>query len=305
MDKVVVILGPTAVGKTRISIKLAKKIKGEIISADSMQVYKMMDIGTAKPSLDEMEGIKHHLIDIIYPDKQFSVVAYQKRAYESIEKVTSKNKIPIIVGGTGLYLNSIIYNVKFSEASENIELRDKLLKEVKNKGNEFIHKELEKVDPTAAQRIHTNDVKRIIRAFEIYEYNRTSKTKNQEQQKKSPAKYDFIIIGLTMGREIIYKRINERVDIMFERGLVKEVKNLIKRGYGMHNTSMQALGYKEVALYLKGLLTFDEVRELVKKRTRQFAKRQMTWFKRIENIQWLDINKLSDDEVMEKILINI
>jgi tRNA dimethylallyltransferase len=291
METVVIIVGPTASGKTSLSIELAKELNGEIVSADSMQVYKYMDIGTAKPDENEMSGIKHYLVDEIYPDEDFSVARYQELALKYIGDILSKGKQPIVAGGTGLYINSLIYNINFTETISDWELREKLKNEALEYGNEFLYEKLKEIDPEAAEKIHVNDLKRIIRAIEVYEYTKTPISKHQEVSKKNPPIYNFVVFGLKMDRERLYDRINKRVDTMFERGLIEEVKKLIDLGYEKNSIAMQALGYKEVLSYLRGEITLDEAVYIIKRDTRHYAKRQITWFKRIENVQWIDIDE--------------
>ncbi len=302
METVIIIAGPTASGKTGLSIELAKEINGEIVSADSMQLYKYMDIGTAKPDEKEMSGVKHYLIDEIYPDEEFSVARYQEMALKYIKEILEKGKCPVVVGGTGLYINSLIYNINFTETISDWELREKLKKEASEYGNEFLYEKLKKIDPEAAQKIHLNDLKRIIRAIEVYEYTKTPISKHQEVSRENPPIYNFAVFGLKMDRERLYDRINKRVDSMFERGLIDEVKNLIKLGYEKNSVAMQALGYKEVLSYLRGEITLDEAIYIIKRDTRHYAKRQITWFKRIENMRWIDLDEEGDtDEIIKNI----
>lgn len=291
MKPVIVIVGPTAVGKTKISIELAKEINGEIVSADSMQVYKHMDIGTAKPSAQEMAGVKHYLIDEIYPDEEFSVARYKELALKYIEEIIDKGKIPIIVGGTGLYVNSIIYNIDFSDAVSDWELRKQLKKEAEEKGNEYLHNRLMEIDPETARKLHVNDVKRVIRAIEFYVYTNKTISHQKELSRKNPLKYRFAIIGLRMDRQILYERINQRVELMLEKGLIEEVRELKLLGFDKNTIAMQGIGYKEVLAYLRGELTYEQMVYLIKRDTRRYAKRQITWFKRLEDIYWIDVDK--------------
>lgn len=285
--KVIVICGPTASGKTALSIKLAKKIDGEIISADSMQIYEDMDIGTAKPSKEEMDGVLHHLIGYVSPEERYSVARYKKDAVKKIEEVLKKGKYPIIVGGTGLYVDSLVNWVEYDDIKIDLEYRDKLEKLAEEKGLQFVYDMANSIDPEAMKKISKNDKKRIFRVLEIY--NSTGKTKtNQEiksKEKENP--YDFKVFGINMEREKLYERINLRVDIMLKQGLVKEVENIVKKYKGFP-TAMQALGYKEVHEYLKGKIDKEEMVEKIKRESRRYAKRQITWFKRNENIIWLD-----------------
>lgn len=291
MDNVIVILGPTASGKTKISIELAKAVNGEIISADSMQIYKYMDIGTAKPTIDERQGIKHYLIDEVTPDQEFSVAKYQSLALNYINEIIKKNKVPIVVGGTGLYINSLIYNIQFSKIDTNWELRKELKSIAEEKGNEFLHGELKKIDTEAAERIHVNDTKRIIRAIEVYRMTDKNISYHQQLSRSKPPVYNFIIFGIRMERQKLYYRVNERVDQMIENGLVNEVKQLIRMGYGKYSIAMQGLGYKEIIWYLKGQATLNEVISLLKRDTRRYAKRQLTWFNKTDNVNWVSVEE--------------
>jgi len=300
MGNVIVIVGPTASGKTKISIELAKDIKGEIISADSMQVYKYMDIGTAKADEKERAGIRHYLIDEVYPDEEFSVARFQQLALKYIDEILQKGKVPIVVGGTGLYINSLIYNINFSETISDWELREKLKKEAEEKGNEYLHQKLREIDPEAASRIHVNDVKRIIRAIEVFKYTNKPISYHQEISRLNPPKHKFLIIGLTMDRKKLYDRINRRVDLMLERGLVDEVKKLASMGYDKNSVAMQGLGYKEILAYLRGEMSLEDAIYILKRDTRRYAKRQMTWFRRIENVHWIDLDKCEREEEILK-----
>lgn len=290
MNRVIVIVGPTASGKTALSISLAKEMNGEIVSADSMQVYKYMDIGTAKPDLEEMSGIKHYLIDEVNPDEEFSVARFKELATKYIDEILDKGKQPIVVGGTGLYINSLLYNIDFSETVSDWELREELKKEALEMGNEYLHDKLKSVDPIAAEKIHKNDLKRIIRALEVYEYSKKTITEHQEVSRQIPSKYEFYAYGLKMDRERLYNRINQRVDIMFERGLIEEVKGLVSMGYDKHSVAMQALGYKELLLYLRDEISLDDAKEIIKMGSRRYAKRQITWFKKTEGVKWIDLD---------------
>ncbi len=293
---IVVIVGPTAVGKTQISIEVAKKINGEIISADSMQIYKYMDIGTAKPTKEEMQNITHYLIDEIYPDQDFNVALFQQRAFHYIDKILSKGKIPIVVGGTGLYVNSLVHPLDFTESITNWEYRKELNKIAEKNGNVFLHDMLKKVDPKSASQIHPNNRKRIIRALEVYhETGRTmSYYKDQNRNKSIP--FQLVYFGLNMERDLLYDRINKRVDIMIESGLIQEVKDLLSKGYHSGLVSMQGLGYKEIIKYLQGQYTYQEAVYILKRDTRRFAKRQITWFKRDDRIMWFKLDEYESKE---------
>ena len=282
--KVIVIVGPTASGKTSASIKLAKEVNGEIISADSMQIYKEMNIGTAKPTAEEMQGIKHYLIDFISPDENYNVTLYKKEAEKAIDEILSKGKVPIIVGGTGLYISTLINGIEFSEVDEDKEYRKEMEELAKEKGNEFLHSMLEKVDKNSADNIDKNNVRRVIRALEIYKV--TGKTKTElDKESIKEAKYDYKVYGIETPRDKLYERINVRVDKMLEEGLVQEVKDLVSN-YNISKTALQGLGYKEVVEYLNGQLTYEEMVEKIKQESRRYAKRQITWFRREKSIKW-------------------
>lgn len=300
MDNVIVIIGPTASGKTKLSIELAKLINGEIISADSMQIYKYMDIGTAKPDEKEREGIKHYLIDEVYPDEEFSVARFKELSLKYIKEIINKGKVPIVAGGTGLYINSLIYNFEFSDTICDWELRNKLAKEAMEKGNEYVHNMLKEIDPVAAERIHKNNVKRVIRAIEVYTHTNKPISVHQEESRRIPPEYNFIIIGITMDRQKLYDRINKRVDRMIENGLVEEVKKLVEMGYDKSTIAMQGLGYKEILAYLRNEITLDEAIEILKRDTRRYAKRQITWFKRLEDVYWINMDELATQEKILK-----
>ncbi len=291
--KLLIILGPTAVGKTALSIELAKSLNGEIISADSMQVYKEMDIGTAKPSKAELKEIRHYLIDAVSPREDWSVADFTERANELIVAINKKRMLPIMVGGTGLYLNAFLEGFEFPIIPANKALREELEKEAKKIGSEGLHKRLKKVDKKAAERINPADLKRIIRALEVYE--QTGKPISK-LQKKNPAarKYNIQIIGLNMERDRLYKKIEERADKMVESGLIDEVKTLVDKGYNKNLPSMQALGYKEVIDYLEGKYNKEEMIKLLKKNTRNSARRQLVWFRRLERVKWFDVEKEKD-----------
>ncbi len=301
MKNVIIILGPTASGKTSLSIELAKKANGEIISADSMQIYKYMDIGTAKPDEEEQSGIKHYLIDEVNPDEEFSVARFKELALSYIKEIQDRGKLPIIAGGTGLYINSLIYNINFSETISDWELREKLKQEAEEKGNQFLHERLSDVDPAAASKIHVNDLKRIIRALEVYEYTKKPISYHQEVSKSVPPEYNFIIIGLTMDRERLYDRINKRVDLMLEKGLIEEVKKLVSLGYDKNTIAMQGLGYKEILQYIRGEKLLDEVIYILQRDTRHYAKRQMTWFQRIPGVHWVNVDCMDQQEILKNV----
>ena len=285
--KVIVICGPTASGKTALSIELAKKINGEIISSDSMQIYKDMNIGTAKPTAEEMQGIKHYLLDFVEPDKRYSVAEFKKDAEKAIEEILSKGKIPIVVGGTGLYVDSLIYGIEY----QNIELDEKYRKELEKiaeeQGLQVLYKRAKEIDEEAIKKISPNDKKRIIRILEIYKATGKNKTEQEIESRKKEIKYDFKVFAINMDREKLYERINKRVDIMIEQGLIEEVKE-ITRKYKEFPTAMQGLGYKEVIEYLDEKMSKEEMIEKVKMETRRYSKRQITWFKKNKQTMWID-----------------
>lgn len=284
---VIVICGPTASGKTSLSIELAKKINGEIISADSMQIYIDMDIGTAKPTKEEMCGIKHYLIDCILPSKRYSVADFKKDATNAIEEILAKGKVPIIVGGTGLYINSLIYGIEYNEINTDLTYRLKLEEIIEEHGLQYLYNEAEKIDPEAIKKISNNDKKRICRILEIYHSTGKTKTQLEIESRKNGVKYNYKIFAINIEREKLYNRINKRVDIMIENGLIDEVKKLTET-YKEIPTAMQGLGYKEVQQYFNGEYSKQEMIEKVKQESRRYAKRQLTWFRRNKEIIWLD-----------------
>lgn len=292
-NKIIVIVGPTAVGKTYVSIELAKKLGTEIISADSMQIYKGMDVGTAKIKTEEMQGIKHHMIDLVYPDENYSVSDFKREAEKNIDEIISRGKVPVIVGGSGLYVNSLIYDLDFSNAKSNEKLRDYYTYYHKEHGEDALYEKLKKIDPESAEKIHKNNVKRVIRALEVYDLTGRKFSETNTDIRKKSSKYDFILIGLSMDRKILYERINQRVDKMINEGLVEEVKSLIDKGFEKNLISMQAIGYKEIIEFLEGNITFEEAVNILKQNTRHFAKRQFTWFLKDENVKWFDIEDVN------------
>lgn len=301
MKKPLVILtGPTAVGKTKASIGLAKAIGGEIISADSMQVYKQMDIGSAKIKPSEMEGIPHYLLDILEPDEEFHVVLFQQMAKQAIQKIYEKGKIPIIVGGTGFYIQAVLYDIDFSENEKDTSYREELEKLAQTKGAEYLHDLLRKVDEKSAQDIHANNVKRVIRALEYFHQTGEKISEHNEEQRKKVSPYNFSYFVLNDEREHLYERINLRVDQMINEGLVSEVQSLKEKGYTRNMVSMQGLGYKEMLDYLDNKCSLEEAVEIIKRDTRHFAKRQITWFKRESDVTWIDKKEYEYNE--ERIL---
>lgn len=292
----IILSGPTAVGKTDLSIELAKRINGAIISADSMQVYKYMDIGSAKIMPEEMDGVKHYLIDALEPHEEFNIVVFQKMAKEALEEIYANGQIPIIAGGTGFYIQALLYDIDFSNQDCNQEYRAELEQIAREQGNEVLHARLQEIDPVSAEKIHANNVKRVIRALEFYHLTGRpiSEHNEEEQQKKSP--YNFAYFVLTDERRNLYKRIDKRVDIMMEQGLLAEVQKLKDMGYHRGMVSMQGLGYKEILDYLDGKCTLEEAVYILKRETRHFAKRQLTWFRRERDVIWMDKAQYHYDE---------
>jgi tRNA dimethylallyltransferase len=291
-QKLLVIIGPTAVGKTNLSIEMAKRYNGEIISGDSMQIYRSMDIGTAKITKEEMQGIPHHLIDIKDPEESFSVAEFQLLVRAKINEIAKRGKLPIIVGGTGLYVQSVIYDYQFSDVPGDEAVRMELEERAKEIGNEALYKELQEIDPESAAQIHPNNVRRVIRALEIFQL--TGKTMKEFQSNQQPdLLYETALVGLTMDREKLYDRINQRVDLMIEQGLLEEVKSLYQKGL-RECQSIQAIGYKEIYDYLDGKMTWDDAVEQLKQNSRRYAKRQMTWFRNKMDVQWFDMTNVNN-----------
>lgn len=293
MENLLILTGPTGIGKTEISLELAKKYKGEIISSDSMQIYKKLDIGTAKVDLENTE-ITHYMVDIIDPDKNFSAADFKYRAEEIISDINSRGGLPLVVGGTGLYINSLVYNLDFTETEADYAYRERLNKLLQERGSEFLYAKLYELNKDMAEKIHPNNGQRIIRALEILK-NGNEKGNSFRQENGD---YNLIFIGLNMDRERLYERINKRVDKMIELGLVEEVKDLLDDGLDKGSQSLKAIGYKEVISYLDGEIEYDEMIELIKKNSRHYAKRQLTWFRRDNRIQWFD---RESDNLLEKI----
>ena len=295
---VIVICGPTASGKTALSIKLAKQINGEIISSDSMQIYKHMDIGTAKPNKEEMQGIPHHLLDFVEPNQRYSVAEFKKDAEAAIKDILAKGKTPIIVGGTGLYVDSLIYGIEYQDIQLDKNYRNELEQRVINEGLEKLYEEAHKIDPQAMEKISINDKKRIMRVLEIYKATGKNKTEQEIESRKKGVKYDYKVFAINWEREKLYERINKRVDIMIEQGLIQEVEQLLKK-YNEFPTAMQGLGYKEVVEHLQGHMTYEEMIEKIKMETRRYAKRQLTWFRKNKETIWLDATKEKDYNVSQ------
>ncbi len=299
--KALAIVGPTASGKTKLSLIVAEKINGEIISADSRQIYKYMDIGTAKPSIEERKRIKHYFIDELNPDEEFNAGLFGEKGREIIEDIFSRGKVPIIVGGSGLYIKSLI-NGFFEGPGAAWELREILYRKAKEFGNDVIYEELKRVDPASAEKIHPNNLKRVIRALEVYYI--TSKPMSQLQQMMKPnIGFKTIQVGLNWDRKKLYKRIEERVDEMIKNGLIEEVKKLRELGYDKNLNSLQTVGYKEVFDYLNSLISYERMIYLIKRNSRRYAKRQLTWFRQDKRIIWVDVDENTNfDELAEKVI---
>lgn len=300
----IILTGPTAVGKTDLSIKLAKDMNAEIISADSMQIYEYMDIGSAKVTEAEMQGVKHYLIDEVKPDYPFSVLEFQQRAKKYIYEINEKGKCVLVTGGTGLYLNSLIYNMDFAQSDANNELRKELQNQLAEKGIDYMHNRLKELDEESANRIHKNNTKRVIRALEVCLSGK--KMNDFSNDLKFNEEYQPIIIVLNRDREHLYQRINMRVDIMLKNGLVEEVKKLLSMGFKKDMISMQGIGYKEILKYLDGEYTYEEAIEIIKRDSRRYAKRQITWFKRYKTAKWFDLEQYENiDELKNEIILYI
>ena len=316
MDRkpLIILTGPTASGKSDLAVRLARKIGGEIISADSMQVYRGMDIGTAKIHIDEMQGIPHHLIDVKNPDDAFNVVVFQSLAKEAMQKIYANGHIPIVAGGTGFYIQALLRDIDFAENGDDSAYRKELEMLARTKGPDHLHQMLQKADPESAEAIHPNNVKKVIRALEFLQQTGEKISDHNRIQAKQVSPYQFAYFVLTMNREMLYARIDQRVDQMIANGLVEEVKQLTNRGYDRQLVSMQGLGYKEICAYLEGEYTLQEAISQIKLGTRHFAKRQLTWFRREKEVVWLDKDTYASEEdllcfmmqiLSEKNIINI
>ncbi|KNZ42136.1 tRNA (adenosine(37)-N6)-dimethylallyltransferase MiaA [Acetobacterium bakii] len=292
--EVLVLVGPTASGKTALGIALAKALNGEIVSADSMQIYKYMSIGTAKVTIAEMDGVPHHLVDCILPDEEFSVAKFKEAALTWIHDILSRGKLPIVVGGTGLYINGLTLPWGFREKDEDEVVRWQLAAEAEMLGCEALFERLKEVDPKTAQTVHPNNVKRVIRALEIFEVTGKPKSFFDEKASTEELPYTYEIIGLKWPRDVLYERINRRVDNMVTKGLIKEAQDLLERGYSWSLVSLKAIGYKELRPYLEGKATLEEMLTILKQNTRHFAKRQMTWFRKDDRIHWVEANEERD-----------
>jgi len=300
MNKIplVVIVGPTAAGKTDLAIQAAKRLHGEIVSADSMQIYRYMDIGTAKPTMEERRGIPHHMIDIVDPDEEFNAALFQRGAKEAIRRIAERGRLAILAGGTGLYVNSILYPMNFTDAVEDPEYRSYLNGLLTLHGRGHLHDLLNQVDPDTAARLHPNDTRRVIRALEVYHVTGKTMMEYRQDFRDMEPLYEWMLYGLTMDRQKLYERINGRVDRMIEAGLIEEVKGLLDMGYSGDLVSMQGLGYKEIIRYLEGRIFREEAIEILKRDTRRFAKRQITWFRRETRIQWLEADQFENRQIV-------
>lgn len=298
--KIIVIAGPTACGKTEYAIKVAERTGGEIVSCDSMQIYKYMSIGSAKPTEEELSRARHWLVDEIDPREDFSVARYRDMAKEAINDIISRGKIPVIAGGTGLYLNSLLYDMDFSDADRDIEFRKTLMDEAELFGPEYVHRKLEAVDPVKASKIHPNNLKKVIRALEGASIGRGISEFSELNTRTDD--YDTLLIGLTRDRGELYDRINRRVDIMVEQGLFGEVEELLEMGLQEEDISMKGIGYKEVIAFYDGLMTENEAIDKIKQNTRHLAKRQLTWFRRYEDMHWINISELGEEGAIKEIM---
>ena len=303
MKPMVVLTGPTAVGKTELSIRLAEALDGEIISADSMQVYKKMNIGTAKIRKEEMGGIPHHLIDVLDPAEEFNVARFQEMAKEALAGIYERGKIPLVVGGTGFYIQGLLYDIDFTREEQDKSYRERLQKKAEEEGAGAVYQMLVKVDSVSAGKIHHNDVKRVIRALEFYHLNGRPISEHNEEEARKKSPYQSAYFVLNQERQTLYERINRRVDLVMEKGLIGEVKSLVEEGYGRNLVSMQGIGYKEVFDYLEGEISLEETTERIKKDTRHFAKRQLTWFGREKEVIMIDKDKYeTEEEILEHML---
>ncbi len=299
-NPLIILTGPTAVGKTGLSIKLAKALGGEIISADSMQVYRHMDIGSAKITKEEMDGVRHHLIDVLEPTKEFNVVVFQQMAKEALNGIYGRGHIPIVAGGTGFYIQALAYDIDFTENDSDESLRRQLEEMAREKGADYLHQMLKEVDPAAAAQIHANNQKRVIRAIEFYKKTGTRISDHNETQRQKTSPYHLFYYVVNEERHLLYERIDRRVDEMIQKGLVEEVKHLAHMGCTRDMVSMQGLGYKEILDYLDGRYSLEEAIRVMKRDTRHFAKRQITWFKRERDVRWLNLWEFDNDR--EKVL---
>lgn len=290
-QKLIVVAGPTASGKTRLAIDIAKSVNGEIVNADSMQIYKYMNIGSAKPTLEEQSEAKHHLIDFLEPDEEFSVADYTELAHKVIAETASRGKIPIMCGGTGLYINSVVNDITFGEIETDYKLREELNELAKQHGSQYLLDILKEFDPVSAQRLHPGNLRRIVRAIEFYRTTGIPISEHQEMTKQKESRYEPLMLCVKWDREVLYDRINKRVDIMMNDGLLDEVKQLMEMGYTKELNSMKGIGYKEIIDYFEGNMSLEDTVNLIKQSSRRYAKRQLTWFRRDKRIHWLDANE--------------
>lgn len=293
-EKLCIITGPTGIGKTKLSLEIAANLNSEIISSDSMQIYKYMDIGTAKISPLEMNNVPHHLIDSVYPDEDFTVSDFKLKSKGLITEINERKRLPIVVGGTGLYINSLVYDLDFTEVAFNPMVREKYEKLVDVKGLQYLHKILEDVDIVSSKKISVNDKKRVIRALEIYDITGKTMSEYNKDFRKENKDYNLVMICLNMDRPKLYDNINKRVDIMIEEGLVEEVKLILNMGYSPNCIALQGIGYKEIIMHLNGKLSLEESINLIKQKSRNYAKRQLTWFRRDSRIEWINIDEFKD-----------
>lgn len=296
-QKLVVVAGPTASGKTRLAIEIAKRFNGEIVGADSMQIYKYMDIGTAKPTAEERAEVPHHMIDFLEPDAPYSVAEYTEDAHKVIAEIASRGKLPVMCGGTGLYINSVVDDVTFGDFETDYALREELQKTAEAEGAQKLLEMLAEFDSESAQRLHPNNIRRIIRAIEFYKVTGTTISAHQKMTKERESRYEPIMLSIAWDRQELYERINKRVDIMLEEGLFDEVRSMMERGYTKQLNSMQGIGYKEVMDCINGLMTYDEAVELIKQSSRRYAKRQLTWFRRDARINWVNAENAVEEAI--------
>lgn len=299
----IVVAGPTASGKTGLAIEIAKRYDTEVISADSMQIYKLMNIGTAKPTNDELQGIKHHMLDCVEPDSSFSVADYVKEARSIIKDIYSRGKIPVVAGGTGLYISSLVNNIQFNEIQGNKDLRQELYDYADLNGSEALHNMLKEIDPETALAVHMNNIPRVVRAIEVYRLTGVKMSIHQVNSRSLPSEYNCIKIGLSFkDRAKLYDRINKRVDIMISEGLVDEARVVLNSGF--KSTAMQAIGYKELKAFIDGSISLDEATDNLKRETRRYAKRQLTWFRRDDEISWFNHDEYVNIQLLQKKIYN-
>lgn len=309
MNKVVIVAGPTASGKSEVSIKLAKALNGEVVSCDSAQIYEGMDIGTSKVSKKDMQGIEHHLLDICKPQDDFTVANFKRECEKVIDDIHSRGKLPILCGGTGLYINAIMFDMQFEGVKTEKEARQKFEEMARKYGNEYLYKELQRINPGVAERIHPNNTVRVIRALSVLESEgcdgRSSNLGDLSLARKRENAFDFIKLVITWPRDVLYSRINKRVDTFFDEGLVSEVQGLLEGGVPQEANALKAIGYKEIVAYLNGETDLKTANELIKRNTRRFAKRQLTWFKRYDDFHWFDMSETTDEEIVSWVAKNM